>query len=97
LTRREAIALAYQRCAGAMIQTTIICGLGLLVFSFSSFVPTSRFAWLMGAMLGTALIGDLLLLPALLASPLGRFFERKPVIEPQPATERVAELKPATV
>lgn len=81
LTRHEAIVLAYERCAGAMVQTTVICGLGLLVFAFSSFVPTAHFAWLMAAMLGTALIGDLLLLPALLAGPLGRFFERSEVVE----------------
>ncbi len=76
LSRRRAIALAYERCAGAMIQTSIICGLGLLVFSFSAFVPTSHFAWLMATMLGMALLGDLLFLPALLAGPLGRYFER---------------------
>lgn len=76
LTRREAISQAYERCAGAMIQTSIICGLGLLVFAFSAFVPTSHFAWLMATMLFMALLGDLLFLPALLAGPLGRFFER---------------------
>lgn len=76
LSRRQAIGLAYRRCAGAMIQTTVICGFGLLAFAFSSFVPTSRFAWLMATMLGTALVGDLLLLPALLTGPLGRFFDR---------------------
>jgi hypothetical protein len=59
-----------------MLHSTLICGLGLLVFAFSSFVPTSRFAWLMAAMLAIALLGDLLLLPALLAGPLGRFFQR---------------------
>ncbi|MGC1273839.1 MAG: MMPL family transporter [Planctomycetaceae bacterium] len=81
LTRHEAIATAYERCAGAMVQTTVICGLGLLVFAFSSFVPTAHFAWLMAAMLGTALIGDLLLLPALLAGPLGKLFERPEVVD----------------
>jgi len=81
LTRREAISQAYERCAGAMIQTSIICGLGLLVFAFSAFVPTSHFAWLMATMLLMALLGDLLFLPALLAGPLGRFFERPTEVE----------------
>ena len=57
-----------------MIQTSVSCGLGLLVFSFSDFVPTSRFALLMGSLLMLALLADLVLLPALLLSPLGRMF-----------------------
>jgi predicted RND superfamily exporter protein len=77
LSRWHAISLAYQRCAGAMSQTTLICGLGLLVFAFSGFVPTSRFAWLMATMLALALVGDLLLLPALLSGRLGRLFDRR--------------------
>jgi predicted RND superfamily exporter protein len=58
-----------------MIQTSFSCGLGLLVFAFSDFVPTSRFAVLMAALLLLALLGDLLLLPALLLSPAGMLFE----------------------
>jgi predicted RND superfamily exporter protein len=76
-SRHEAIRFAHAHCARAMIQTTVICGFGLLVFALSSFVPTSRFAWLMAAMLGTGLIGDLIFLPALLAGPLGKYFEPK--------------------
>ena len=52
-----------------MIHTTFICGLGLLVFAFSDFIPTQRFAWMMLALLTTALIGDLLFLPAMLVQP----------------------------
>jgi len=74
LSRRESIALAYRHCATAMTQTTAIGGLGLAVFGFSTFTPTQRFGILMLALLVAALIGDLILLPALLASPLGRFF-----------------------
>jgi hypothetical protein len=74
LERAEAIRNAYDRCALAMIQTTLICGLGLLVLANSSFVPTSRFAWLILVLLVAALIGDLVLLPAILAGPLGRLF-----------------------
>lgn len=57
-----------------MIQTSVSCGIGLLVFAFSDFIPTSRFAILMAILLLLALLGDLLLLPALLLSPAGRFF-----------------------
>ena len=60
-----------------MMQTTTICGVGLLVFGMSEFIPTRRFAGMMFALLMLGLVGDLLLLPALLAGPLGRIFERK--------------------
>jgi len=74
LSRVDAIKDAYVQCATAMIQMTIVCGLGIFVFALSSFVPTSRFAWLTAGMLGVALLGDLILLPALLAGPLGKLF-----------------------
>lgn len=76
LTPREAIYMAYEHCAGAMMQTSMICGLGMLVFAFSSFVPTARFAWLMFLLLFVALLGDLILLPAMLAGRWGKFFAR---------------------
>ncbi|WP_233198946.1 MULTISPECIES: efflux RND transporter permease subunit [Pirellulaceae] len=73
-TRAHAIKEAYNRCAMAMFQTTIIGGLGLAVFAFSTFTPTQRFGYLMVSLLAVALIGDLVFLPALLAGPLGRVF-----------------------
>ena len=73
-SRVEAVQFAYSRCGLAMIQTSLICGLGLLVFALSPFRPISRFACLMFSMLSAALVGDLILLPALLLSPLGRLF-----------------------
>jgi len=77
LPRRAALQDAFGRCAGAMAHTTLICSSGLLVFSVSSFVPILHFSWLMVLLLLTALLGDLVLLPAILSGPLGRFFERK--------------------
>ena len=74
-TRVEAVRHAYHHCGTAMVRTTLICGLGLLVYAFSPFIPIVRFAWLMFAMLSAALIGDLLVLPALLLSRLGKLFE----------------------
>lgn len=71
-SRQHAVSQCYRHCARAITQTAIICGLGLLVYSLSGFVPTRRFAWMMFALLLAALIGDLLLLPALLLSPLYR-------------------------
>ncbi|MEO2009217.1 MAG: hypothetical protein ABGX22_11120, partial [Pirellulaceae bacterium] len=49
-------------------------GLGLLVFVGSEFGPIKRFAWMMFFMLTSALLADLLVLPALLYGPLGRLF-----------------------
>ncbi len=78
-SRLESIRLAYQRVATAMSQTTLIGGLGLSAFALSTFTPTQKFGILMLLLLAAALVGDLILLPAILASPLGRFFgkERK--------------------
>ena len=74
LNRVEAVMLSYDRCATAMTQTTLIGGLGLAVFATSTFTPTQQFGYLMISMLGAALVGDLLLLPAILVGPLGRYF-----------------------
>jgi predicted RND superfamily exporter protein len=72
----EAVDGALFSSGGAMIQTAMVCGLGLLVFGLSSFVPISRFAWLTFALLSVGLLSDLMLTPALLYSPLGRWFYR---------------------
>lgn len=85
-SRIEAIRHAYHHCAKAMLQTTLICGVGMAAFALSSFMPTARFAGLMITLLSGALLGDLILLPALLAGPLGRCFERtEPVAPPKAA------------
>ncbi|MCH8923264.1 MAG: MMPL family transporter [Planctomycetes bacterium] len=73
-TRRAALGDALERCAGAMILTTLICGAGLAVFGLSSFVPILHFAWIMVTLLLAAIVGDLVLLPAILAGPLGKVF-----------------------
>jgi len=98
MNRVEAVMLAYDRCATAMLQTTIIGGLGLAVFATSTFTPTQQFGYLMISMLGAALIGDLLLLPAILVSPLGRFFGGdSPVLATEiPAGETQSLETPAT-
>ncbi len=68
----DAIRYAYQQCATAMLATSVICGLGMLVFGLSPFVPVARFACLMSVLLFAALVGNLVLLSAVLASPAGR-------------------------
>jgi len=83
-SRDNAVFEACRHCGPAMIQTTVVCGLGLFAFAFAEFVPTARFAWMMLSLLTIALIGDLVLLPALLLGPLGNFF-----VENQSAANRV--------
>ena len=74
LDRKGAAMQAYERCGTAMTQTTLIGGLGLAAFAFSTFTPTQRFGTLMLTLLAVALVGDLIFLPALLTGPLGRVF-----------------------
>ncbi len=93
LDRKGSALLAYDRCATAMMQTTLIGGLGLAVFATSTFTPTQQFGYLMISMLGAALVGDLLLLPALLVSPLGRFFG-SPELVVKPAPAEIPEHRP---
>jgi len=78
MPRQQAIIESYRRCAAAMTQTTLIGGLGLAVFAFSTFTPTQYFGTMMLALLAAALVGDLVFLPALLAGPLGGIFCPKP-------------------
>ncbi len=72
--RRTAIQAAFAHSAAALTHSAVVCGLGILVLEGSSFAPTRRFAWMMATLVAAALVGDLVLLPALLASPLGRCF-----------------------
>jgi len=75
LGRVEAVIQTYRRVGPAMTQTTIVGGLGLFVFALSTFTPTQRFGTLMLVMLAAALVGDLIMLPALLAGPAGKWFK----------------------
>ena len=70
----EAVRYAYRRCGAAMIQTSLICSFGLVVFAASDFSPIARFGWCMFTLLLLALVADLIVLPAILLSPLGRLF-----------------------
>lgn len=83
--RKEAIKVAYSRVATAMTQTTLIGGLGLAAFALSTFTPTQRFGVLMLVLLTVALVGDLIVLPAILAGPLGKYFGKERPLSEVPA------------
>ncbi len=73
--RNAAIVQSYRSCAVPTLQTSLISGLGLSVFAFSTFSPTQRFGWLMLAILLAGMVAELIMLPAILAGPLGKVFE----------------------
>ena len=52
----------------AMMQTSFILGISIVLYAFCGFLPTVRFGLLLCGMMLAALIGDLILLPALLAT-----------------------------
>jgi hypothetical protein len=49
----------------------------MLIFSLSGFIPISQFAIMLCLILFASLIGDLVILPALLCGPAGTLFEKK--------------------
>ncbi len=62
----NAIQESIKTCGAAMLQTTFICATGMLVFALSAFVPTKQFGLIMASILATAVVSDLICLPALL-------------------------------
>jgi predicted RND superfamily exporter protein len=76
MSQSQAVKLAYRGCAKPMYQSWAVIGLGLSVFALSTFVPALRFGVLMIGLLSLGLIGNLVLMPALLAGPLGGIFAR---------------------
>jgi hypothetical protein len=59
-----------------MWQTSLAVGLGLLMLSPAELLLISRFGWLMAALIGAALIANVVLLAALLAGPLGWLIQK---------------------
>jgi len=76
LTRREAVAEALSHCGPAMWQTSTAVGLGLLMLYPADLLLIKRFGWMMSALIGTALVADVIFLPALLAGPLGSLIQK---------------------
>ena len=66
LQNQDRVELAMRYCGRAMLQTSLMLGLSMVLYAFCGFLPTVRFGILMSAMMLAALIGDLVLLPAIL-------------------------------
>lgn len=73
--RRQALLETYRRCASPTLQAALISGLGLSIFALSTFTPTQRFGWLMLTILLAGVVAELIMLPAMLAGPLGGIFD----------------------
>lgn len=87
----QAVRGAFHHCAWAMVQATLVCVVGFLLFAGSSFLPMRRFATTLAQLLIAALVGDLVLLPALLMSPVGYWlFARKTIPEILPVAPCVS-------
>ena len=76
MSRHDAIARALGHCGPALWQTSATVAIGMLMLYPSELLIVSRFGWLMAALITAALVADLILLPALLAGPLGSLIER---------------------
>ena len=78
-SRGQAIEAAFRSCCRPTLQASLVNGLGLSVFLLSTFVPTKQFGLLMLVILTCGAVAELVLLPAILASPLGRVFDMSPL------------------
>ena len=72
LSSFDAVGDALSYCGLAMLQTTLVFGVGLSLYAFCGFLPTVRFGLLLSSMMFFAIVGDLVLIPALLSTRLGR-------------------------
>jgi len=75
--RHQAVAASLEHCGPALWQTSNVIGLGMLALLPVELLLISRFGWIMSLTIVVALFCDLVLLPALLAGPLGAILERQ--------------------
>jgi hypothetical protein len=72
--RLRALARAYRECALPMLQTSIICGVAMTPYVFAALVYLQQFGIVLPLLMAAALLGDVIFLPALIASPVGAVF-----------------------
>ena len=75
-SRQEAVAKSLEHCGPALWQTSCAVGLGMMTLYPVELLLISRFGWIMCGLIFAALWGDVILLPSLLAGPLGSILER---------------------
>lgn len=98
-SRHEAIVEALVHGGPAILQTSVVVVLSLLVLVPAELLMISHFGALMAALITVALIGDLVLLPQLIGGPLGRLLEPKKRSEAlvQPMVSTVSDATVAAV
>jgi predicted RND superfamily exporter protein len=74
LFRQEAARLAYARVAPAMLETLLVGGVGLVPLAASGIASVQLQGLTAAGIMAIAMAGNLVLLPALVTSPLGQFF-----------------------
>lgn len=63
----EASCAALAHTGKPLMESTVVSSLGMLALCLSRFTPTSRFGWLMAALMLVSLVGELIIMPALLS------------------------------
>lgn len=91
--RSAAVVSAYTRSATPTLQAALVNGLGLSVFACSAFTPTQRFGWLMLTILVAGVVSELVMLPSLLLSPLGKVFDVAHNTDIDPAIDQTTETR----
>lgn len=72
-TLEEAIIQAYHGAGRAILLTSVLLLIGMAVLMTSDFIPTQQFGLLTGITVATAVVADLLILPAILYLVYSRF------------------------
>jgi hypothetical protein len=70
------VLLAWRACVRPIYQSWMLLGLGMATQFVNDFASIRQFGMMMTAMLTASLVGNLVLQPALLASPIGRILAR---------------------
>ena len=76
LSRGDAVLLAWRACVRPIYQSWMLLGLGMLTQAVNDFSSIRHFGLMMAAMLTAGLVGNLVLQPALLASPAGEWIAK---------------------
>ena len=84
MSQDDAVVLALQHCGPAMWQTSATIAFGMIILSGADLLLISRFGILMAGLVATALIADVVLLPAQLGGWLGRIIANNTVVIADP-------------
>jgi predicted RND superfamily exporter protein len=90
-TSTEAVLQSLEHSGEPMLDSTLISALGMMALCLSSFAPTARFGCLMAAQMLASLLGELVLLPAMLCCRPNRQASSANDSQQGPTTSQKAE------